>query len=153
MRAQSPSGQGQGSDDVDGGVAAADPPDQALLRRTASAPGPGGTGLAAQIAGVFMAGMHEAMVRQQVRAAISQQQSYGFLRVPPAAPRLHSPECLDMVRAPSVTSTFQKLKGHVSSPCTARMSASEVHRGPARSACGARRIKQEQGRRCDSPCR
>ena len=68
--AQTPSVPGQGNDDVDGGTAAAELPDQAQLRRTASAPDPGEMGLAAHIAGVFMAGMQAAMVRQQVRAAI-----------------------------------------------------------------------------------
>ena len=103
MHAQTPSVPGQGDDDVDGGSAAAEPPDQALLRRTASAPNPGEMGLAAHIAGVFMAGMHAAMERQQVRAA-TQAAKLWLLRVPPAVWGLHSSGCLDMIQAPSVTS-------------------------------------------------
>ena len=82
---------------------AAETPDQALLRRTASAPDPGEMGLAAHIAGVFMAGMQAAMVRQQVRAAI-QAAKLWLLRMAPAVWGLHTSECLNMVQAPSVTS-------------------------------------------------
>ena len=57
---------GQGNSDVGGGSTRAESPDQALLRRAASAPDPGEAGLAAHIAGAFIAGMSAALGRQQV---------------------------------------------------------------------------------------
>ena len=66
MHAQAPAVPVQGNNDVGSGNTQAEDPDQALLRRAASAPDPGEAGLAAHIAGAFIAGMNAALGRQQV---------------------------------------------------------------------------------------